>query len=152
MKNSPRRRAARKKKGPATHQGTSTRIGTTAGNGGVTLRSFQVGSLPLLNHFLERLDLDGLLHRYLPKDDVRQEIPTERIALLLVRNVLMSRKPMYAVADWAASYSPELFDLYHVDIPLLHDDRLGRCLAKLYTATTPDFILPSCDVRSRSSA
>jgi len=119
----------------------ATRIGTTARNGDATLRSFQVGSLPLLNHFLERLDLNGLLRCYLSKDDVRQEIPTERIVLLLVRNVLMSRKPMYAVADWAACYSPELFDLYHVDIPRLHDDRLGGCLARLYTATTPEFIL-----------
>jgi transposase len=132
---SKRRRAARNKKGSA------TRIGTTARNGSVTLRGFQVGSLPLLNHFLERLDLDGLLRRHLPKDDVRQEIPTERIVLVLVRNVLMSRKPMYAVADWAACYSPELFDLYHVDLPLLHDDRLGGCLDRLYTATTPEFIL-----------
>jgi transposase len=94
-----------------------------------------------LNHFLERLDLDAMLRRYLPKDDVRQEIPTERIVLLLVRNVLISREPMYAVADWAACYSPELFDLYHVDLPRLHDDRIGGCLARLYTATTPEFIL-----------
>ena len=70
MKNSSRRRAARKKKGSASRgrtearAGTSTRIGTTARNGGVTLRSFKVGSLPLLNHFLERLNLDGLLRRH----------------------------------------------------------------------------------------
>jgi transposase len=140
---SKRGRTARNKKGLAARRrkGSATRIGTTARNEDVTLRSFQVGSLPLLNHLLERLDLEAMLRRHLPKDDVRQEIPTERIVLLLVRNVLISREPMYAVADWAACYSPELFDLYHVEIPLLHDDRLGRGLARLYTATTPEFIL-----------
>jgi transposase len=116
-------------------------IGATAVDGDVTLRTFRVGSLPLINHFLERLELEDVLDGYLPADDVRQEIPTKRIVLLLVRNVLISRKPMYAVPEWAAQYGPELLDLYHVDIPLLHDDRLGKCLARLYTATTPDLIL-----------
>jgi transposase len=97
--------------------------------------------LPLLNHFIERLDLEGILRQHLPEDDVRQEIPTERIVLLLVRNVLVSREPMYAVPEWAARYAPELFDLYHADVALLHDDRLGKCMARLYTATTPDLIL-----------
>jgi len=116
-------------------------IGASAVDGDIELRSFQVGSLPMPNHFLERLELNQVLRRHLPEDDVRQEIPTERIVLLLVRNVLVSREPMYAVAEWAAQYGPELLDLYHADIPLLHDDRLGKCLARLYTAGTPDLIL-----------
>lgn len=116
-------------------------IGTSAVDGHLTLRSFKVGSLPLLNHFLERLQLGDVLRRHLPADDIRQEIPTERIVLLLVRNVLVSREPMYAVPEWAAQYGPELFDLYHADIPRLHDDRLGKCLARLYTETTPELVL-----------
>ena len=116
-------------------------IGSTARNGNAILRGFQVGALPLVNHFLQRLGLDKLLTQFLRPDDVRQEIPTERVLLLLVRNVLVSRQPMYAVPEWAARYSPELFDLYHADIPLLHDDRLGKALARLYSATTPDMIL-----------
>jgi transposase len=48
---------------------------------------------------------------------------------------------MYGVAAWAARYSPELFDLFHDDIPRLHDDRLGACLARLYSATSPALIL-----------
>lgn len=134
MKKSKRRRRQKRKN-------ASIPIGATAVDGDLMLRTFQVGSLPLINHFLERLELEDVLDRYLPADDVRQEIPTKRIVLLLVRNILISRKPMYAVPEWAAQYGPELLDLYHVDIPLLHDDRLGKCLARLYTATTPDLIL-----------
>lgn len=120
---------------------TGVPIGASAVAGDIVLRSFQVGSLPMLNHFLERLELPQVLRRHLPKDDVRQEIPTERIVLLLVRNVLVSRQPMYGVPEWAAQYGPELLDLYHADIPLLQDDRLGKCLARLYTASTPELIL-----------
>ena len=87
------RRTARCKKQPTTH------IGTLASNADTTLRSLQVGSLPLLNHFIEQLDLERILRQHLPEDDVRQEIPTERIVLLLVRNVLVSREPTRRVSE-----------------------------------------------------
>jgi transposase len=128
-------RCAKKKERPPTP------IGATAVDGDTTLRAFQVGALPLINHFLERLGLADTLRQYLPPDDARLELPTERIVLLLVRNILVSREPIYAVPEWAAQYGPELFDLFHADIPLLNDDRLGACLARLYTVTTPELIL-----------
>jgi transposase len=84
-----------------------------------------------LDRFFQRLNLEGILRQHLPTDDVRLEIPTCRIAMLLVRNVLVAREPMYAVPEWAARYSPELLDLYHDQMPLLHDDRLGNCLEQL---------------------
>jgi hypothetical protein len=65
-------------------QRESMPIGTTAAGDDITVRSFQVGSLPLLNHFLQRLELEDILGRYLPADDVRQELPTERIVFRLI--------------------------------------------------------------------
>lgn len=93
-------------------------IGASAVGEGTTLRCHRTGALPLINHFLERLELAAILRRYLRKDDVRQKIATERVVSLLVCNVLISREPLYAVAEWAAQYGPELFNLYHEDIPL----------------------------------
>jgi Domain of unknown function (DUF4277) len=116
-------------------------VGATAACGELRLRSFQVGALPLLNHYFERLQLTELLQRHLPPDDVRQTIPTERIVLLLVRNVLVSRQPLYAIPVWAARHAPELFDLFHQDVSALQDDRLGDCLAGLFHATTLTLIL-----------
>jgi transposase len=94
-----------------------------------------------VNHYFERLKLAELLREHLPSDDVRQTIPTERIVLLLVRNVLLSREPLYAIPEWVARHAPDLFDLYHVDVSMLQDDRLGVCLARLFTATTPQLII-----------
>lgn len=116
-------------------------VGATAACADLRLRSFQVGALPLLNHYFERLKLTELLRRHLPPDDVRQTIPTERIVLLLVRNVLVSRQPLYAIPVWAARHAPELFDLFHQDVSALQDDRLGDCLARLFHATTPELTL-----------
>lgn len=118
-----------------------TPIGASAELGGLRLRSYQVGALPLLNHYFQRLKLSELLGQHLPPDDVRQEIPTERVVLLLISNVLASREPLYAIPDWAARHGPELFDLFHHEIAALRDDRLGTCLARLFDATTPQLLL-----------
>jgi len=116
-------------------------VGSTASAAGIQLRSFEVGAVPILNHYFERLRLDQLLDEHLPADDSRCLIATRRIVLLLVRNVLLSREPMYAVPKWVARHAPDLFDLYHVDIDSLQDDRLGGCLARLFSATTPQLLV-----------
>lgn len=116
-------------------------VGATASADGVRLRSFQIGALPLLNHYFERLNLGQLLREHLPADDVRQTIPTERIVLLLVRNVLLSREPLYAIPEWVARHAPELFNLFHHDVSMVQDDRLGLCLARLFGGTTPQLLL-----------
>ena len=85
--------------------------------------------------------LEELLRQYLPPDDPRCELPTSRVLLVLIRNVLLSREPVYAVGEWAARYAPDLFDLWIDEVSLLQDDRLGRCLARLFAGTGPELIL-----------
>jgi len=107
----------------------------------VILRSYQVGALPLINRILERMRLEELFQAYLPADDPRCQLPTARALLVLVRNVLMSREPVYAVGGWAAQFAPDLFNLWDEQVALLHDDRLGRCLTRLFRGAGPELIL-----------
>lgn len=116
-------------------------IGTAAKQEGCLLRSFEVGAVPLLNHFLQRMRLEETLAEHLPADDVRQEIPTAAVVLLLIRNVLISREPMYGVPEWAARHGAEQFNLFHEQVSQLQDDRLGKALQRLFLGTTPDFVL-----------
>jgi len=108
---------------------------------GLTLRSYQVGALPLVNQVLERIRLEQFFGEYLPADDPRCQFPTAQALLVLVRNVLMSREPVYAVGAWAARFAPDLFNLWDEQVALLHDDRLGRCLTRLFLGTGPELIL-----------
>ncbi len=108
---------------------------------GLTLRSYQVGVLPLVNRILERIRLEQFLGEYLPADDPRCQFPTAQALLVLVRNVLVSREPVYAVGPWAAQFAPDLFNLWDEQLALLHDDRLGRCLTRLFLGTGPELIL-----------
>ena len=133
---SPRSLARRRKSEPP-----SVTLGQRAQAPGVTLQSYEVGALPLINHILERMQLEQLLQKHLPEDDPRCEFPTPRALLVLVRNVLVSREPVYAVGEWAARYAPDLLNVWPEQMALLHDDRLGRCLTRLFAGTGPELLL-----------
>jgi transposase len=117
------------------------RAGQVAAAGDKTLRSYTVGAAPILNHLLERLDLEAILQRHLPQEDGRTKVPAATGLLLLIRNVLISREPIYGVADWASGYAPDLLGLSEKLLTALNDDRLGRCLAGFFTVLGPELIL-----------
>jgi transposase len=100
---------------------------------GVTLESHEVGALPVIGHFLDRLGLEEILERHLaPRRTGRPpRVPAARVLRALVANVLLSRAPLYAVSRWAARMAP---DLLGVDAGLLGDDRIGRALDLLFDA------------------
>jgi transposase len=115
--------------------------GVVADTEGLQLRSYEVGALPLINRLLQRMRLGEILTEQLPADDPRTELPTVDALLVLVRNVLLSRQPVYGVAEWAARFAPDLFDLWPEDVRLLNDDRLGHVLDRLFESVGPDLIL-----------
>ena len=129
---------AKKRSAPSRRLRSSGQVAEAADK---SLRSYLVGAVPILNHFLKRLDLEVLLERHLPAEDARTTVPTATGLLLLVRNVLVSREPIYGVAEWAYGYAPDLLDLSETRLSALNDDRLGRCLNRLFRATGPELIL-----------
>src|SRR3954468_24009929 len=108
---------------------------------GLELRSYDVGALPLLQHFIERMQLRRILSEHLPKDDSRTELPTVTPVLALFANLLLAREPVYGVGEWAATFPPDLLGLREQDLPRLHDDRLGRCLDRMFEGIGPTLIM-----------
>lgn len=98
------------------------------------LRSLTLSALPLLNHFLDRLQLDALLARYLPQRDRRLRLPPATALALLLRNILIGRAPVYALEEWAAPFDPALLHLTQAQMSVLNDDRVGRALDHLFDA------------------
>jgi transposase len=107
----------------------------------IEVRSYEIGAMPLINRIIERMRLEEILTEELPEDDPRIEFPTARVVEILVRNVLVSRQPMYGVAEWAARFAPDLLDLYPKQLGLLHDDRCGRSLDRLFRGVGPQLLL-----------
>lgn len=108
---------------------------------GRTLQSGTVGALPILNRFLGRMRLEEFLRAALPKEDRRTKLSPAKALLLLVRNVLVSRAPIYGLGEWAARHVPELLGLTQAEIGLLNDDRVGRALDQLFAADVPALVL-----------
>jgi transposase len=94
----------------------------------------QVGALPLVNHVLERLQIELLLDRFLPRRHPRARIPPRQALGVLVRNLALARVPLYALGEWAAPRVPALLGLETPVGRQLEDDRVGRSLDRLFDA------------------
>ncbi len=112
-----------------------------ARRGGRILQSVTVGALPILNRILDRMRLAEFLHAALPPEDRRMKLSPVKGLLLLVRNVLVSREPIYGVGEWAARHAHDLLGLGPQETQLLNDDRVGRALDKLFAADVPALTL-----------
>jgi transposase len=115
--------------------------GPVARGSGKRLVSNTVGALPIVNRFLKRMRLEEFLNAYLPQDDPRTRLSTARGLIVLVKNLLFSREPLYGLGEWACRYAPDLLGLRPEELALLNDDRAGRCLDRLFEADSVSFVL-----------
>jgi transposase len=123
------------------HSAPAPRPGEIAHAAGQTLTSWRDAALPILDHFLRRLRLRDFLHAHLPREDRRCRVATATGLLVLVQNLLISREPLYGVGAWAARHAPGLLGLTPEQLPALNDDRVGRCLDRLFDADIPSLTL-----------
>lgn len=108
---------------------------------GTTLVTHAVGAMPILQRLLRRMRLRDFLQQHLPPEDARTKVAAPRVILLLLTNLLVSREPVYGVAEWAREFDPQLFDLQPQHIDQLNDDRVGRCLDRMARALNTNLIL-----------
>src|SRR5205823_3801579 len=66
---------------------------------------------------------------------------TATALLVLLKNLLISREPLYGVGEWAARHAPESLGLAPGQLPALNDDRVGRSLDRLFDADIPSLAL-----------
>jgi transposase len=123
---------AKKRPPRADRSPRKTRPGEVAQADGRTLNSYRMGALPILDRFLERLRLEEFVRDRLPPEDPRTKIASATGILLLLKNLLVSREPLYGVGEWAARFVPEWLGLGDDDLVHLNDDRVGRCLDRLF--------------------
>jgi transposase len=97
--------------------------------------------VPILDGLIRRLRLPEFLRDYLPTEDRRSRIPTATALLVPVQNLLLCREPLYGVGQWAARYVPQRLGLSPEQLPALNDDRVGRCLDRLFDADIPSLSL-----------
>lgn len=110
------------------------------GRSSEALESLALGPVPIINHFLGRLGLEELFRHVLAGRERRQKLDSARALGVFVRNMLVAREPLYALPEWAAGYVPEALGLRQGEGVHLNDDRVGRCLDRLFEADRASFL------------
>jgi transposase len=98
------------------------------------LRSERLGPLPLVNAFLERLELEARLERFVPSAGRRVRLPFARSLMVLLRSLLVEREPLYAQAAAIGSFAPTAFGLASAELRWFSDDAVGAALDELFDA------------------
>ncbi len=114
--------------------------GSVAESAGKKLTSYSVGALPILNRVIKRAKLEDFLREFMVEDK-RCKISPVVGTLVLLRNYLVSREPIYGVGEWARQYGPNLLGLSSRQIASLNDDGVGRSLNRLFDADCPALVL-----------
>jgi transposase len=97
--------------------------------------SLDVGAAPVVRHMLQRLRLHELFDRHLPRLPGRPPALSSSLSLtVLLTNLVIARRPLYAIPEWAARRVPEHLGLLPEQVALLNDDRIGAALDHLHRA------------------
>ena len=104
------------------------------------LRSETLGALPIVNHFLDRMGLDEIVDRHLPANDARLRLAPATVIGVVVRNLAVDHRPVYALGEWASPFDPALLGLGVDDAAALNDDRVGRMLDRFFDADRASLI------------
>ncbi len=114
---------------------------TDARSKDITLSSYTIGALPLINRIFERIRLEDIIEGYIKPKGRKPKIPYSKVLLLLLRNLLVAREPLYGVGEWAARQAPDLLGIQKRQIKQLNDDRVGRSLDRLFSADHVSLLL-----------
>jgi Domain of unknown function (DUF4277)/Transposase DDE domain len=85
----------------------------------------QLGALPAIREYLERLGLKERVDAVAPVRDVAR-LTNGDVVVALVANRLTAPRPLYDIVEWAEDWAVE--ETFGIVPGALNDDRLGRCL------------------------
>jgi transposase len=98
------------------------------------LESLVVGGAPIIQKFVDRLDLIRHLAASVRTRRLGRppKVSSAQTLVAMLSNILLSRLPLYAVGEWLGEHVPEHFGLRPDDLEHMNDDRIGRALDDLY--------------------
>lgn len=105
-----------------------------------TLVSETVGALPIVNWFLSRMGVGERMDRFVPQDDARLRLAPAAVIGVVLRNIIVRHRPVYAIGEWAEPFNAGVLGLAPGDAAALNDDRVGRMLDRLFDADRASFI------------
>jgi len=97
----------------------------------VDLITENVSAIPIINSYLEKLDISGLLSGRI---ESTSHMPVHSCLMVLLRNIIMEREPVYGIAEWTTRFAPSLLGFTTDQAKRINDDRIGRSLGDMKKA------------------
>ena len=95
-----------------------------------TLRVHRIGAHPIVRHFLERMNVAGILRGCL--GGARQGHIDHALAVeVLLHNYVLSPGPLYRITEWVAPIEASVLGLSEAQKSAVNDDRIARALDAL---------------------
>ena len=94
------------------------------------LKKAILGAHPIIQHYLDKLQLQDLFRTYV-KSDKRLAIPLEEGIGVLLHNLLTEPMPLYQMTEWLEPLDMDSLGLGAYAPTAFNDDRLGRMLDTL---------------------
>lgn len=107
--------------------GRSHQVRTRRGN--AELQVHQVGPLPIIRHFLDRMAFSRIVSSCVGTG--RQTASHAQTLSVLIQNILLSPSPLYRIAEWAEPFSASALGLTATEKSSINDDRIARTLDAL---------------------
>jgi transposase len=98
-----------------------------------SLKSLRIDALPIVNAYMENCRLPEIFSQFVPPTP-HMKVPPAETLLFLLRNIMLSRFPLYKLAEWGRNYLPEQRGISEAYMAYLNDDRIGRSLDLLFLA------------------
>ena len=98
-----------------------------------TLLIERLGPLPIINHFIARMQLDDAFARHVPSDQ-RCAVPHARALGVLLRSIIVEREPIYRKHETVNGFAAGMFGIAAEEMDHIGDDRIGRALDHLFDA------------------
>ncbi len=108
------------------------------------------GALPVVNHFLVRLQIEALLDKRLPPADLRTKVSPASVLMVLLRSLIQSKARWYSVSEWASFMLPTALGLTADEAAALNDDRMGRAI-KALEKLAEKLLKPRCRLKKTRS-
>ncbi len=95
------------------------------------LQTKWIYAIPIINRYIHKIGLSDILSSRMGGGGM---VPHTSCLLILLRNILTEREPVYGIGKWTSSIEPSLLGVSGDQTAHINDDRIGRSLDLLFDA------------------
>lgn len=91
-----------------------------------------IAVLPMVKHYISEMGIYEIFDKHMPERPNAFMAPAQILCMMII-NIICAARPLYKVEEWLSDYTDGMAE-EGINASQYNDDRLGRCLDKLFMA------------------